>query len=62
MVALLRASVLTLVLIQSSAALVLTGVRDPTIRGGSGVGQLQARLSEEDGGVCIKLEENDAQE
>ena len=62
MVALLRASVLTLVLIQSSAALVLTGVRAPTIRGSSGVGQLQARLSEEDGGVCIKLEENDAQE
>eukprot|EP00320_Phaeocystis_rex_P022462 CAMPEP_0119067430 /NCGR_PEP_ID=MMETSP1178-20130426/9788_1 /TAXON_ID=33656 /ORGANISM="unid sp, Strain CCMP2000" /LENGTH=146 /DNA_ID=CAMNT_0007049083 /DNA_START=57 /DNA_END=497 /DNA_ORIENTATION=+ len=48
-----------LIFIQSSTALVLTGVRAPTIRGRSGL--VQGRLSEEEGGVCIKLDLDDEQ-
>jgi len=67
-------------LVQSSSALVLTGLRAPTVRAGtdrscehrtfglagtdrSGVRQLQARLSEEDGGtVCVILDDDDVQQ
>ena len=57
-----RVIALALALVQSSSALVLTGLRAPTVRGRSGVGQLQARLSEEEGGACIILEDADVQQ
>jgi hypothetical protein len=58
-----RVIALALVLVQSSSALVLTGLRAPTVCGRSGVGQLQARLSEEDGGAtCVILEDADQQQ
>ena len=55
-------TLLTCALVQSSSALVLTGLRAPTVRARLGVRQLQARLSEEDGGaVCVIPEDDDVQ-
>ena len=55
-------TLLTCALVQSSSALVLTGLRAPTVRARLGVHQLQARLSEEDGGaVCVIPEDDDVQ-
>ena len=49
-------------LVQSGSALVLTGLRAPTVRARLRVRQLQARLSEEDGGaVCVIPEDDDVQ-
>ena len=61
----MRRTLITLLacaLVQSSSALVLTGLRAPTVRARLGVRQLQARLSEEDGGaVCVIPEDDDVQ-